>query len=174
MIRMLFAMFVTFAGFTAAALWMARGGDAREVMEEVLPAEVRAAAQSKVAEAREAVQSELRKMRDAIQSDVAAMNEGVKSEVAAERDGMELEVAPKNDGRESNLDAAEEATDEEIAEEAVAVHDLAVPDEFVRDLGPADEGLTSVAAPAGPPDQEEWASLIRRMLAVYQRTRAVE
>jgi hypothetical protein len=93
--------------------------------------------------------------------------------------------------------AAEESPEpraEAVAEEAVEERELAPPAEFVRDLGAAagdgdgggdvEEAAPAIAAsapswgddadPPRMPDQDEWASLIRRMLAVYHQTRAVE
>jgi hypothetical protein len=163
MIRLLFAMFVTVAGFAAAALWMARGGDAREVAEEIFPAEVRSAVE---------------------QFDL--------EDVASQLPGS----VPKEDAPDDPDTAADTAEPEKavIAEEAVEERDLSPRTEFARDLGAAaddgsgdeddEEAATSVTAsariwsdggaPLREPDQDEWASLIRRMLAVYQRTGEVE
>ena len=171
MIRMLFAMFVTLAGFAAAALWMARGGDAREVAEEILPVEVRSA-----------VQSELR----------AAVERFDLEKVASRLPG----AAPNSDAP-GDSDAAADPGDPsepetaEVAEDAVEVRDLPLRAEFARDLGAAaDEGdgdeetATALVASAGSsrdgagalpePDQDAWASLIRRMLAVYHQTGTLE
>jgi hypothetical protein len=163
MIRMLFAMFVTLAGFAAAALWMARGGDAREVVEEIFPDEVRSAVRSAV----ERFDLE----------DVASRLPG---------------ATPKEDAPGDSIAAADAGDtalpqQAEVADEALEVRDLPSRAEFARDLGGAagdEETATAVAAsaqswgedaaPLRQPDQDEWASLIRRMLAVYQQTRAVE
>ncbi len=174
MIRMLFAMFVTLAGFTAAALWMARGGDTREVVEKIFPAEVQAAVRSEVRSAVERFDLE----------DIASRLPG---------------SAPKADAPVDSISAADageiaEPKQAEVTEEAVEERDLSPRAEFARDLGAAaddgngdedgEEPATAVAAsgrswgddaaPLREPDQDEWASLIRRMLAVYQQNRAVE
>ena len=167
MIRMLFAMFVTLAGFAAAALWMARGGDAREVVEEIFPDEVRSAVRSEVRSAVERFDLE---------------------NVASRLPGS----APKGDAPGDSIAAADAGDtalpqQAEVADEALEVRDLPSRAEFARDLGGAagdEETATAVAAsaqswgedaaPLRQPDQDEWASLIRRMLAVYQQTRAVE
>jgi hypothetical protein len=170
MIRMLFAMFVTLAGFAAAALWMARGGDAREVVEEIFPDEVRSAVRSEVRSAVERFDLE----------DVASRLPG---------------SAPKADAPGDSIAAADAGDtalpqQAEVADEALEVRDLPSRAEFARDLGPVNEGADDEeaeaavtasarswgedAAPLRQPDQDEWASLIRRMLAVYQQTRAVE
>jgi hypothetical protein len=174
MIRMLFAMFVTLAGFAAVALWMARGGDAREVVEEILPAEVRSE-----------LRSELR----------AAVEQFDLEEVASRLPG----AAPKDNAPGDSSaapdpgDAAEPET-AELAEEAVEVRDLPPRAEFARDLGAAaddgagdedDEETATAIAASGPswsdgaaplrePDRDAQASLIRRMLAVYHKTGAIE
>ena len=167
MIRMLFALFITLAGFTAAALWMARGGDPREAVEEILPAELRSEVTSQV--------------RSAIaQFDL--------EEVASRLPGP----VPKQDASgDSNAAAAAEDTAEpekaEVAETALEARDLPARAEFARDLGALEddeEAASAVGAsarswgddgaPPPAPDQDEWASRIRRMLAVYHRTGAVE
>ena len=168
MIRLLFAMFVTVAGFAAAALWMARGGDAREVVEEIFPVEVRSAVRSEVRSAVESFDLE---------------------EIASRLPGS----APKADAPEDSIAEADAAEPEKavIAEEAVEERDLSPRTEFARDLGAAaDEGAgdeetatalvasaRSSRAGAGTlpePDQDAWASLIRRMLAVYHQTGTLE
>ena len=106
--------------------------------------------------------------------------------------------APKADAPEDSISAADagdiaEPEQAEITEEAVEERDLSPRAEFARDLGAAADGsgdedeevsATAVAAsgrswgddaaPPREPDQDEWASLIRRMLAVYRQNRAVE
>jgi len=166
MIRMLFVMFVSLAGFAAAALWMARGGDTRQVVEEIFPAEVRSAVERFDLE------------------DIASRLRGSAPKAHAPADS----VAAADAG-----DTAE-PKQAEVTEEAVEERDLSPRAEFARDLGAAaddgsgdedeEEPATAVAAsarswgedaaPLREPDQDEWASLIRRMLAVYRQTRAVE
>jgi hypothetical protein len=179
MIRLLFAMFVTVAGFAAAALWMARGGDAREVAEEIFPAEVRSAVE----------QFDLEDVASRLPGSVASR---LPDAVASQLPGS----VPKEDAPDDPDTAADTAEPEKavIAEEAVEERDLSPRTEFARDLGAAaddgsgdeddEEAATSVTAsariwsdggaPLREPDQDEWASLIRRMLAVYQRTGEVE
>ena len=170
MIRMLFAMFVTLAGFAAAALWVARGGDAREVVEEIFPDEVRSAVRSEVRSAVERFDFE----------EIASRL----PDPAPEADAPADPVAATDTGDDAL--PQREAVEEETVEE----HDLSPRSEFARDLGAAADGedgeetATAViasaqtrgedAAPPREPDQDEWASLIRRMLAVYHQTRAVE
>jgi hypothetical protein len=169
MIRMLFAMFVTLAGFAAAALWMARGGDAREVVAEILPVEVRSA-----------VRSELR----------AAVEQFDFQEVASRLPGAAPKGgAPGDSSAAADPGDAAEPETAELAEEAVEVRDLPPRGEFPRDLGAAaDDGAGEEeeeetasarswgdgAAPLREPDQDAQASLIRRMLAVYHQTGAIE
>jgi len=174
MIRMLFAMFVTLAGFAAAALWMARGGDARVVVEEIFPDEVRSAVRSEVRSAVERFDLE----------EIASRLPDPAPEADAPADPA------------AAADAGEAALPQQaaVAEETVEERDLSPRAEFARDLGAAaedgsggedgEETATAVvasaqtpgedAAPPREPDQDEWASLIRRMLAVYHQTRAVE
>jgi type IV secretory pathway VirB10-like protein len=182
MIRMLFAMFVTLAGFAAAALWMARGGDAREVVEEILPAEVRSAVRSEVRDAVE--RFDLEEVASRLPNAVASRLPDPAPKTNAPGDAI------------AAVDAGEpaEPPKPEVAEEAVEERDLSPRAEFARDLGSAaedaggdedgEETAIAVAAnawngegdanPPREPDQDEWASLIRRMLAVYRQTRAVE
>jgi len=174
MIRMLFAMFVSVAGFAAAALWMARGGDAREVVQQILPEEVRSAVRSQVRETVARFDLE----------DVAP----APSDPAPEAD------APAEAIAEAGAEEAAEPQPMVAAEETVEERLLSPRAEFARDLGAEADGaprgedgreMQTAASASGPswgedaaapraPDQDEWASLIRRMLAVYHRTRAVE
>lgn len=208
MIRLLFAMFVTLAGFAAVALWTAHGGDAREVAEEIFPAEMRKEMRSAVDRFDlEDVASRLpdgatSRLPDAVASRLPDSVTSRLPDAVASRlpDSVAKEEAPDDpndaaDGGEApEPEKAEVAEEAEIAEEEVEERDLSPRAELARDLGAADDDgagdedgevtATAVAArariwsdrdaPLREPDQDAWASLIRRMLAVYQRTGEVE
>jgi hypothetical protein len=190
MIRMLFAMFVTLAGFAAVALWMARGGDAREVVREILPEEVQSAVRSEVRKTLERFDLE----EVASRLPRPAPNADASGDASAPADATEQAESTRTDAIAApEAGQAAEPQPAVVAGEAVEERELSPRAEFARDLGAAangasggedGDGTQTVAAsapswgedatPARVPDQDEWASLIRRMLAVYHQTGAVE
>jgi hypothetical protein len=195
MIRGLFVLFVTLGGFAALALWSAREDDARAILEEIVPPELRAAMQAEIAR--------------------LGLREPAAQPPSAATTGAEEPTAPSEPARavaeqrrppvarpplrESDTPGGPEPKPEAVAkkgaggsaapadadaEDEVALAELAAPLEFARDFGPAsDRGTESTSAllPTGGPaasdaptwdepphDAERSALLIRRMLAVYR------
>ena len=129
MIRMLFAMFVTLAGFAAAALWMARGGDAREVVEEIFPDEVRSA-----------VRSEVRSAVERFDLENVASHPGFPASAPKRWTRLPARIRRKMRRGRRRAEAAE-PQQAVVAEEAVEERDLSPRTEFARDLGAAaDDG----------------------------------
>jgi hypothetical protein len=178
MIRLLFVIFVTLGGFAAAALWAARGGDARDVAAEVVPGALRAAVDS-AESLRSAVQTEVERLRP--KAAAAAPDSAADEPLAAS-----AEAAPAADLVAPEPKRALPSDDEPATE----VRDLVPPGEFARDTGgdaeitdgPGQESAdtpeeifwTSAAPAPVPLDSDESADLIRRMLAVYRQTRQRE
>jgi len=173
-IRLLFILFVTLGGFAAAALWTARGGDARDVAAEVVPESLRAALQS------------AESLSQVVQAEVERLSLEAAASVPDSAAGDSLAVVA------ANTPAAEVAEREPVREASIddgppsEVRDLVPAREFASDTG-SDREIRDVAGWEGeeelaeapragaasnsvPPDPEESAHLIRRMLAVYHQT----
>jgi len=171
MIRLLFVVFVSLGGFAAAALWSARGGDAGAVVENVLP---------------EGVGAAVRAEAERLGLNVAELLADSDSIAGADSRGANDSGSGGNG--ESGVAKPEPVTEMPRSDETpIEVRDIAPRSEFARDLGGssdavvdddlaiADEdpeadiwvGSADFEALRGP---EESADLIRRMLALYQRT----
>jgi len=160
MIRILFALLVTLAAFSVAALWKARGGDVRRLDTDLVAAEVRAALGSKLRDLARATGS-------STTPESAAANTATAAEAVA--DATPERPAPI---RPSVPTPAE----------PVVVEEIHAREEFVPAAGdaagstPNGGGEPSDLTPDGFGDFEQTtrdhdasAALIRRMLAVYRQ-----
>lgn len=157
MMRLMFALLVTLAGFVAASLWLARDAGPESASERARRGGDRTI--------------DLGAIASSVLAEIPAT--APPPEVAAD----EMPVAGPPAVREASPGRreAKEVVEAEIPATAsaafvedpvpVALSAQPVPAEAVPDAAPSPPH-----APAGTLDQDEWAALIRRMLALYTRT----